>query len=397
VGGPVKPERISVAHVTTIADSLKMLLLNQLQTIQRAGFEVAGLSAPGSASTALEAAGIRHVDVPFVRATGLKPFADLRAFAHLVQLFRRERFTIVHTHTAKPDLYAAMAARVAGVPIVVTTLHGFYFHDLMPVRTRRFFARLARLGMAFSDAVLSQNSEDIETAVRQRICPASKIELLGNGIDLARFERERIDRTRVAALRRELGIADGALVVGFAGRLVEEKGVLELFAAAKAVQTRHPGTRLLLVGPIDRAKADALDTETAARHGIEKMCVFTGHRDDMPELLALMDVFVLPSHREGFPRTVMEASAMGVPVVATNIRGCRTAVEDGRSGILVPLKDAPALGDAICALLADPERRRRMGVEGRRVAVEQFDERRVFATVLRTYERLLAARGFTRA
>jgi glycosyltransferase involved in cell wall biosynthesis len=383
---------IKVAHVTTIADSLKLLLLNQLRAIRDAGYDVTGLSAPGAAAVALADAGIRHIEIPFVRATGLTPAADLRAFAHMVRVFRRERFTIVHTHTAKPDLFAALAARVAGVPFVVTTLHGFYFHDLMKPITRRFFASLARLGMLAADRVLSQNPEDIQTAIRERICPADKIDLLGNGIDIMRFSRERVGDP--LQRRRELGIPADALVVGFAGRLVTEKGVLELFDSVRRLRTLHPRLRLVLVGPIDTAKADAIDATTAARYGISDICIFTGYRDDIPELLSTMDVFVLPSHREGFPRTVMEASAMGIPVVATNIRGCRTAVADGISGMLVPPHDSSTLADVVGELLVDPARRQRLGENGRKRALEEFDERRVFATVLYGYEQLLSDRDW---
>jgi glycosyltransferase involved in cell wall biosynthesis len=239
--------------------------------------------------------------------------------------------------------------------------------------------------MACTHAVLSQNPEDIATATREQLVAPGKLSLLGNGVDLQRF-----DRARVRPLRRELGIAEDALVVGFCGRLVEEKGVLELFGAMQAVRARFPAARLLLVGPIDRAKADAIDQRTAARFGLAEACVFTGHRDDIPDLLAAMDVFALPSHREGFPRTPMEASALGVPVVATNIRGCRSAVVDGETGLLVPLKDPAALAEALIALLGDPVRRRALGEAGRRHAELAFDQRRVFATVLATYRRLLA-------
>ena len=384
---------VSVAHVTTIAESLKLLLLNQLRGIDAAGYAVTGLSAGGPTTEDLAAAGLRHIEVPFARSTRLTPGADLRALVHLVRLFRRERFTIVHTHTAKPDLYAALAARIAGVPIVVTTLHGFYFHDEMPAGKREMFARLAQIGMACCDAVLSQNPEDVATATRERICDPAKLELLGNGIDLARFDRSRVSDAANSRLRRELEIPDEALVIGFVGRLVEEKGVLELFEATKLIRSRFPNVRLLLVGWSDRAKHDAIDRATATRYGIDDICVFTGHRDDTPELFSLMDVFALPSHREGFPRTVMEAAAMGVPSVATNIRGCRTAVDDERSGVLVPVRDPSRLAEALGALLSDPARRRRMSDDARRLARERFDEKRVVEIVLSTYRRLLSARG----
>lgn len=379
----------SVAHVTTVGDALEFLLKNQLGAIARAGFDVAGVSAPGPVDASLRAIGVRHIAAPFVRATSLTPWSDLRLCAELVRMFRRERFAIVHTHTAKADLYAAMAARAAGVPFVVTTLHGFYFHDLMPPRTRRFYVALARLGMSCCDVVLSQNPEDVETALRERICTASKIELLGNGIDVVRFDRSRLDPAEIRRRRAELGIADGVPVIGFVGRLVAEKGVFELLAAAAIVRARFPTARLLVVGGVDRAKRDAIHPEAAARYGIADMCVFAGHRNDLPELYASMDVFALPSHREGFPRTPMEASAMGIPVVATNIRGCRSVVDDGRTGLLVPLNEPAGLAAAIIALLADSTRARSMASEGRRTALERFDERRVFAKVLETYQRLL--------
>ncbi|HTR55141.1 MAG TPA: glycosyltransferase family 4 protein [Kofleriaceae bacterium] len=381
---------VRIAHVTTIAESLKMLLLNQLRALQSHGLDVTGISGQGEGGAELEAAGIRHMLVPFRRATNLTPLADARVTLHLANLFRRERFTIVHTHTAKPDLYAAIAARLAGVPIVVSTLHGFYFHDLMPKRTRAMYIRLARIGMRFCDIVLSQNEEDVATAMRESICPPSKIEVLGNGIDVVRFDRTRVSAASLAKLRHELGIADDAPVIGYVGRLVAEKGVLELLEAARAIRERHPRARLLLIGMIDEAKQDAIRPETAARYGVADTCVFAGHRDDMPELYALMDVCVLASHREGFPRTLMEASAMSIPTVATSIRGCRSCIEHGRNGLLVPLRDVGALAGAISSLLDDRARCEAMAAEGRKIALARFDERNVFEKVLATYERLLA-------
>lgn len=383
----------SVAHVTTIADSLEVLLLGQLDAIKQRGYDVVGVSAPGASSAVLERHGIRHIEAPFVRATMLTPFADVKALFDLVRLFRRERFTIVHTHTAKADLYAAIAARIAGVPIVITTLHGFLFHDLTPKGRRLLYANVARVGMRVCDLVLSQNPEDVETAVRERLCAPDKIEVLGNGIDLCRFDRSHVGALTTARLRSELGIDTDDLVVGYVGRLVAEKGVLELFEAMRRVRERFRTAKLLLVGMFDSAKADAINPATAAQYGIADACIFTGHRSDTAELYSVMDLCVLPSHREGFPRTPMEASAMELPVIATNIRGCRTAVSDGRTGLLVPVRDSAELAHAIERLLADEPRRRVMGRAGRQLALQSFDERRVFEKVLASYQRLLAARG----
>lgn len=386
---PATTSPVKVAHVTTIDKSLRYLLLNQLKSIQAAGFSVTGVSGPGPDVEMVEEAGIQHIAVPMVRASNLTPWADLRVFWHLYRVFRRERFTIVHTHTAKADLYGQMAARLAGVPIVMSTLHGFYFHENMPSRWRRFYILLAKIGALCSDVILSQNPEDLETAARENICPPEKIKYLGNGIDVRQFDRTAVDPARVAHKRAALGIPEEAPVVGFVGRLVKDKGILELIAAAQRIHEQDPTVRFLFVGPIDRAKSDYVRPDTATACGLEDVCIFTGKRDDVPDLYAMMDVFVLPSHREAFPRSVMEASAMAVPCVVTNVRGCRTAVQEGYNGHLVPLHDVTALADAILDLLNNPILARQMGRAGREKALSEFDEERVFDVVKATYDRLL--------
>lgn len=381
-----------VAHIATIDIGLRYLLLNQLRSIQATGFEIAGISAPGPEVASVEAAGIRHIPVVMTRSP-LTPIADLRALWQLYRVLRRERFTIVHTHNPKPGLLGQIAARVARTPVVVNTLHGFYFHDGTPRLTRRLYITLEKIAARCSDVILSQNQEDIQTAVREGICPPEKIKHLGNGIDVQRFDRQRIDPPAAERTRRDVGLPDGAPVVGFVGRLVQEKGLLELFAAARRLRERVADVQFLFVGAVDTHKSDALSAAAAEEYGIADRCHFPGQRQDMPELYSLMDVFVLPSHREGFPRAPMEASAMQVPCVVTDIRGCREAVEQGVNGILVPLGDVDALTEAIATLLIDRGQARRMGEAGRRLALERFDERLVFETVCREYARLLGERG----
>jgi glycosyltransferase involved in cell wall biosynthesis len=311
----------------------------------------------------------------------------------LWRLFRRERFTIVHTHQVKAALFAQMAARLAGVPIVVNTIHGFYFHEGTPLARRRAWIALERFAARFSTLLLSQNREDIPTAIAEGICPPDRIEHLGNGIDIARFDRAAIAPDALARLRAEFGFGPQDVVLGFVGRLVREKGILELFEAVRQLRARHRRLRLLVIGPIDADKPDALQPSVAASFGIGDIVAFAGYRSEMPELYGLMDVSALPSHREGLPRAPMEAAAMGVPVVATAIRGCREVVRDGETGFLVPVGDAGRLAEALDRILSDPGLARRMAVEARRVAVSDFDERLVFARVKSAYVRLLRARG----
>jgi len=380
-----------VAHITTIDLSLRYLLLNQMRSIQQAGYEVCGISASGPDVPVIEAAGIRHIPVSMTR--NFTPVADLKTLWQLYRLLKRERFTIVHTHTPKPGLLGQLAARMAGVPIVINTLHGFYFHDRMSPVWRRFYITLEKIAARCSDLILSQNREDIQTAVREGICASEDIKYLGNGIDVQKFDRARLNPAVLEQKRRELGLPINAPVVGFVGRLVAEKGVIELFKTARLVKQRLPNVRFLFVGAFDEVKADGVKPEIAREHGVADICVFAGWRQDMPEMYALMNVFVLPSHREGFPRSPMEASAMEVPCVVTDIRGCREAVEHNRNGVHIPLGDVQALNDAIIELLTNSAKARRLAQEGRRMALARFDERLIFEKVKIEYGRLLKEKG----
>ncbi|MBA3531768.1 MAG: glycosyltransferase, partial [Ardenticatenales bacterium] len=259
----------------------------------------------------------------------------------------------------------------------------------------RFYILMEKIAALCSDRILSQNKEDVRTAIAEGICKPAQIEPLGNGIDITHFDRQRLDDHTLAKRRRALGIPVDSPVVGFVGRLVAEKGILELLAAARSIIQQVPTVRFLMIGPSDQEKEDALTPQIAQDANLADALVFTGHCPQplMPEHYGLMDMLVLPSHREGFPRSLMEGSAMGIPCVATDIRGCREAVQHDRNGILVPLNDVPALAEAIVELLTHPEKARQMGRAGRQMAIEHFDEQQIFKRVLQTYQTLLLQKG----
>lgn len=386
--------RIKVAHITTIDLSLRYLLEHQLQSLQEAGFEVVGVSAPGGDVDYLRALGIPHMAVAFTRR--FSPLADLKSLWRLYRLMRRERFTIVHTHTPKPGLLGQLAARLARVPIVVNTLHGFYFHDTMKPAARRFYITLEKIAARCSDSILSQNEEDIQTAIQQNICRPEKIKYLGNGIDLSQFDPDRFSETDVNERRQRLGIPAAAPVVGFVGRLAaRRKGFLDFLQAGQHIARRLPAVRFLIVGAADTGKQDAVDPSVVNEYGLADHCLLLGSQpnDALPILYRLMHVLVLPSLLEGVPRVVMEAAAMGVPAVVTDVRGNREAVDRGRSGVLVPYGAADALAAAILDLLQNPQKAAQMGRVGVEIAADRFDERVVFDRVKAEYRRLLKRKG----
>lgn len=390
----MKQQKIKVAHVATVDMSLHGLLLNQMHSQQKAGYDVVGVSAAGEYAPLLEAAGIRHHAVSMTR--NFTPGADLQSLARLARLMRRERFTIVHTHTPKAGLLGQLAARMAGVPVVVNTLHGFYFHDHMAAHWRKFYITTETIAARCSNSILSQNREDIETAIREKICKPEKIHHLGNGIDLTQYDPALFNEATALQKRTELGIAPNAPVVGFVGRLAaKRKGFLDFLKMAQQVSEQIPTARFLVVGDADKGKPDAVEPEAAREFGVYEKCVFVGHRpnDELPLLHRIMDVIVLPSLFEGVPRAIMEACAMGTPAVVTDVKGNREAVIENDNGHLVPLGDVDALSAAILSILNDPLKAKRMGENARRMAEEQFDELLVFEKVIAEYRRLLELKG----
>jgi glycosyltransferase involved in cell wall biosynthesis len=383
--------RPRLVHLTTTDISLELLLGPQLSAFVEAGYEVIGVSAPGPFVPQIEARGVQHV--PLANATrAMAPHKDLLAIGELIRLFRRLRPDIVHTHNPKPGLYGRIAARAARVPVVVNTVHGLYAMPEDEWKKRAVVYSLERLASMCSDAELVQNPEDLVTLRRVLHEPASKLTLLGNGIDLSRFG-ERPDRDDVRAkVRAELGVDDYTVVVGAVGRLVLEKGYVELFEAWERVRRDHPDAVLVVVGPSDDDKSDSMPPDVMDRaRGADVR--FLGMRDDVDELYVGMDLYVLASYREGFPRSAMEAAASGLPIVATDIRGCRQVVDDGRTGLLVSVRSSDGLVAALDRLLGDQDLRAEMSSAAATRAVHEFDQRLQIRRTLTTYDRLLRAVG----
>lgn len=383
-------KRVKVVHVATVDLSIRFLLLNQLLYLKEKGFEVSAVCSDGKWVPEVRAAGIPVKTIEMKRK--ISPLSDIVALIKMAFYFRKERFQIVHTHTPKAGLLGQLAAKLARVPVIVNTIHGFYFHDNMNRLSRKFYIWTEKIAALCSDTILSQNSEDISTALKERICREGKISYLGNGVDITRFDPALFAPLDIEAKKIEIGILKGERVVGFVGRLVKEKGIVEFFEAAKIVKRCLPKTKFIIIGPMESGKKDAFNPGNIKVLDLESEVIFLGMRTDIPELYAVMDILVLPSHREGFPRSPMEAAAMGKPVVATDIRGCREAVANGETGILVPVKDAQALAEAIIYLLQNEEKAQEMGRAGRKRAEELFDERKVFQRIESEYQRLLTKR-----
>jgi glycosyltransferase involved in cell wall biosynthesis len=369
---------MKICQLCAVDFTLYHFLLPLMQATAAAGHEVVGVAADGPLLAEVRKAGIRIETAPIARSFNLA--AHLRAYRVLVDLFQRERFDLLHVHTPVASLIGRLAAWRCGVPRIVYTAHGFYFHERMAWPKRFAFMALEWLAGRVTDVLFTQAEEDAATARRVGLIRGKTIQAIGNGVDPAVFDPGE-DATERRRLRAEIGTSDDTVVIMMIGRLVAEKGYPELFRAMAEVEAE-----LWVVGErLVSDHASAIDHAIAAveRDAILKRRIrFLGYRRDVPALLRTADIFALPSHREGMPRSIIEAMMTALPVVATDIRGSREEVVPEETGALVPVNDAVALAAALNRLVADPGLRALWGAAGRARALALYDETKVIARQL---------------
>ena len=384
---------MKLCQLCAVDFTLDRFLLPLIDGMKQAGWDVVSVCSDGPSLPGLRARGYRIETVHLPRT--LNPLAHLRSIVELVCLFRGHRFDAVHVHTPVAAMVGRLAARIAGVNLVIYTAHGFYFHDEMPAVKRRFFILLEKCAGWLTDVLFTQSQEDADTAVAEGIMSSDRVLAIGNGVDTERFAPESAGDPR--ELRSRHGIPEHALVVGMIARLVREKGTADFLQAARHVAVDHPAAWFLLVG--ERLASDHADgVEDEIRHAKKELgnrLVMTGTRCDIPELLSVMDVYCLPSWREGMPRTIIEAMMMGKPVIATNIRGSREEVVPFETGLLVPTHCPGELAQAISRCVTAPEWARSLGAAGRRRALMHYDERRIVAVQIERIRGLAVSRGIT--
>ncbi|GEJ56256.1 glycosyltransferase family 4 protein [Anaeromyxobacter diazotrophicus] len=382
---------LRLLHVTTVPESL-LFLTGQPGYLRGRGFEVAAVSSPGPALERFERAeGVVVHRVPMARA--ITPGRDLVALVRLVLLMRRLRPDLVDAHTPKGGLLGMLAAWLAGVPVRVYHVHGLRFLTATGL-ARRLLRTTERLAAALATRVLCVSRSVAELAVAEGVAPPEKVSvLLGgsiNGIDAAgRFRAPSPEQA--AAARAALGLPERARVLGFVGRLVREKGVVELWRAWTVLREELPDLRLVLVGPLE--PQDPIPSEVVASLAGDPRVLLAGQDWDTPRYFRAMDVLALPSYREGFPVVPLEAAAMGLPVVSTRVPGCVDAVVDGVTGTLVPARDAAALTGALRAYLADPALRRRHGEAARARVLRDFAQERLWSALHDAYVEQVARAG----
>jgi len=410
------PDRISpvnlhgrrLVHVATSDSELARHLSGHLEAFTGEGLEVIGICPPGPSAGRLATLGLRHISLPSSSRSG-SPVGDLVAAAKLTRLLRRLRPDIVHTHQPGSGRFDRLAARAAGVPGIVNTVHDLGVGGggaggaqnsaprqsprQSPRRSSRGASRhsLDRLVAACSQIELVRSPDDLAVLTALGV-PSAHLVALGSGVDLGRFQPRRTT-SDIARARSDLGVDSSAVVVGIVGRLVGQNGYGDLFAAAEQIRILRPDVVFVVAGLDGTAMDGALtpgDRESASHRG---NVVWAGPRDHMADLYSGFDLFVQLSQRSGLTRSAMEALACGLPIVATDVAGSRQIVAHEQNGYLVPVHDVGALTEAVLRLASDPARRGTMGARSRARAEANFDDRRTVQITLDAYRRLPARRS----
>ncbi|MBI4611290.1 MAG: glycosyltransferase family 4 protein [Candidatus Rokubacteria bacterium] len=349
----------------------------QLAEALRDRYEIRFACAPGG----LLGRRLQSMAVP-IRPLDFRRQLSLMRILRLSAIMRHEQVDLVHSMGARADFAARIAARLAGRPLVVSTVAMFVDGYEVSALKRALYRRVIRLTERLTDGFIAVSDAVRKTLVEGHRIPEAKVRRIYSGVELEAFSPE---GQNGFGLRRELALEPGAPVVGTIGRLVYQKAQHVFLQAASLAQRSIPNVQVLIVGdgPFRRS-LEGLSRELGLH-----ACRFAGFREDVPHLLSLMDVFALPSILEGLPRVLLEALAMARPVVATRIDGVAEVVQHGGAGLLVRPRDPVALADAIVSLVKDPELARRLGGAGRKLIEDRFTVERMVDEVEAFYTTLL--------
>ncbi|QWN35851.1 glycosyltransferase family 4 protein [Cobetia sp. 4B] len=368
-----------ILHIThlqllPLLSGVQRVSLDELERLDSQTRKVLVCQSRGPLTEGAEASGAAVIVAPdLVRE--INPIRDMKALWYLWKCFRREKFDVVHTHSSKTGVIGRLAARWAGVPCIVHTVHGFAFPAATSTLQRKIFHAMEWIGARCSHRVVCLHEDDARICRDELGLSDERIEIMANGIDLQKFHPLSPEANR-DALREGAGLPADRKLVMMVGRLWEQKNPACLVEAyCQLWESGDPGADLVLVG--DGALKESLEARVKLA-GLESHVHFLGWRTDTPELLRLCDVFVLPSRWEGMPLAILEAMGCGLPVIVSDIPGNRHLVRDAENGLLFPVENAGSLASALVELLENASLRIRLGAAGRaKVEAEHDIQQRV--------------------
>jgi glycosyltransferase involved in cell wall biosynthesis len=363
-----------ILQVCAIDTSVEALLKPLVQESLKEGYIVHNACSNTGKFNTLKEQGLCMVEIKIERKINL--FSNIKSLIELTKLIKNEKYDIVHVHTPIAALLGRIAAKLAGTKNIVYTAHGFYFHDEMSNTQYKLFYNIEKFAARFfTDWLLLQSKEDYDLSIKDKFLKNDRIVHLSNGVDLFnKFNPSKVNPNIINKLKFNLKIKENDVVFCFIGRLVEEKGLFELIKAFSMLERNYQNVKLILIGDFLESERDQ-DSYLKIKELMKSTNILhLGYRKEIPELISLSDVFVLPSYREGLPRSIIEAMGMEKPIIATDIRGCREEVIDGINGYLVEKESVISLYEAMKKLFLNKKKRIDFGKASRKIAEQDFNE-----------------------
>lgn len=375
-------------RITTVPLSLEKLLEGQLRFMNE-HYHVTAISAE---KQRLEKYGHNNgVDTYHVELTReITPFADLQGLYKLYSFFKREQPLMVHTHTPKAGIVGMLAAKLAGVPLRLHTVAGMPLMETTGAK-RQILEHVEKLTYASATHIYPNSKGLEEFILQERFTTTEKVKVLGqgssNGIDTQYFDPEHYPVENNALLKQQLGISQQDLVYIFVGRLVGDKGINELVEAFLELYQTRPDICLLLVGPFE-TELDPIKASLAKEIELHPKIIWVGFQQEVRPYFAISDVLCFPSYREGFPNVVMQAGAMSLPSIVSDINGCNEIVEQGVNGLIIPVKNKTSLRQAMEELLIDHSLREAMTKAARGIITSNYERKLFWNCLLEEYQTL---------
>ncbi|MCP1997432.1 glycosyltransferase family 4 protein [Flavobacterium sp. HSC-61S13] len=388
--------KLKILRITTVPVSLKKLLEGQHRFMTQQGFDVIGVSSKGRDLEAVrDNEGVAVVALEMKRT--IAPLADMVSLWNFYKLCKKEKPTIVHSHTPKAGVVGMLGAKLAGVPIRLHTVAGLPLMEATGVK-RKLLDFVEKLTYRCATNVYPNSNGLYDFIVENKYTDPNKLKVIGkgssNGINTAFFDTSHFSSEQLNLLKQDLGISPEDFVFVFVGRLVGDKGINELLKAFVLVSKAKNNIKLLLVGDFEAA-LDPLETVTLSEINSNKDVISVGFQPDVRPYFAISDALVFPSYREGFPNVVMQAGAMGLPSIVTNINGCNEIIIEGENGLIVPVKDVGAIYRSLLKLYEDNDYFQYLKNNARRMITERYEQKLVWNALLAEYNRLLVDKGFT--
>lgn len=381
-------QKKKIIRSSTIPQSLQGLLKGQLRFLNNY-FEVVGVSSEGDAVADIIAnEGVRVETVNMERRISL--FKDVRSVFKMYQVLRQEKPLIIHSITPKAGLVSMLAGKLAGVPIRIHTFTGLIF----PYRKgllQKILILMDRL-ICYCATNIYPEGEGVKKDLQKFRITSKPLEVIGNGnvngIDVKYFNPSLFTDIELSDLKKSLGISSSDFIYIFIGRIVRDKGVSELITSFRNINLKYPNTKLLMLGNFER-NLDPIPPDIEYEIDSNSSIFYLGHQSDIRPYLLMSDIFVLPTYREGFPNVVIQAGAMGLASIVTDISGCNEIIKNEENGLIIPPRDSDSLERAMIDLYLDKEKQQRLAKVARGMIVERYEQSFVWEKLLSEYKCLI--------